>query len=107
MTDTEVKKKNIFERIYFWLWFHSEFWIANKLHRRPFTFMMRDFWVEHKVWGWTIFAAVTALFAYILYLNRWAGGILFFIHAAVFAHLWWGTPYIKGEQENPPYTGEW
>ena len=92
------------ENAYNWFWFHVQsLWIKAKELRRPFTYMMRDFWVEHKVWAWLIFLTVTGLILWAVWWIWWFGAILLFFHGCLFAHLWWGTPYKKGEQEDPPY----
>jgi hypothetical protein len=103
-TPAGMAEGNWLERAYWWFWFHTEFWIANKLKRRPYTFMMRDFWHRHEFWGWLIFAAVTGLIVWGVYWSLWFL-ILFAFHWALFAHLRWGSKYIQGEQEEPEYTG--
>jgi hypothetical protein len=88
---------------YWWTWFHLEFWIANKLERRPFTFMMRDFIYAH--------SNITIIFvflwvAFMFYWgNRWAIGLSWFT-GMLLAHLVWGEQWIKGQQEDPPYVGD-
>lgn len=93
-------------RFYEWLWFHTEFWIASKVARRPFTFIMRD-WIYPNLgsfiviiisWyiGVTIIALVSPFVALLL-------GIL---SSLLLAHLVWGSKWIKDEQEYPDYLGE-
>jgi hypothetical protein len=91
--------------IYCWVWYHTEFWLTP-LNRRPFTFMMRDFWAEHKLWGTIIFLTVTGLIVYACIWSLWLGIPLLAFHSMLFAHLWWGTKYIHGEQEDPQYFEE-
>jgi hypothetical protein len=95
---------NWLKKAYWWFWYHVEsLWIEAKELRRPFTYMMRDFWAEHKVWGWSIFLTVTALIFLATWWNWTLGGFLMFFHGALFAHLWWGEPHVPGQQEQPPY----
>jgi hypothetical protein len=89
---------------YWWLWYHVEIlWIKVKEQRRPFTFMMRDFLIQHKVWStFIILGQVGVLF----WGNLAHPGALFFVSAfyfALFAHLIWGSPIKENEQEDPPY----
>ena len=100
-------KKNLMwwlNRIYSWLWYNIQsWWIKSKRLRRPFTFMMRDFYVDHPGWAAIITLFVTASFLYVNYLNCWWGASLIALHFAVLAHLWWGTPHRYGEQEDQEY----
>ena len=34
-------------KAYEWVWFHTELWIASRVKRRPFTFIMRDWIYTH------------------------------------------------------------
>ena len=98
-------RRNWLERAYAWVWFNVEsLWIKVKSLRRPFTYMMRDFWKQHPVWGWLIMAVVTGLITWGVIFSFWFLPVYAF-HWALFAHLWWGTPYRPGEQEDPEYTG--
>ncbi len=103
-TPAGVMGGNWLTRAYWWFWFHTEWWIADKLKRRPYTFIMRDFWYQHEFWGWLIFAIVTGLIIWAVYWSLWFL-VLFAFHWTLFAHLRWGSKYIPGEQEEPEYTG--
>lgn len=95
-------------RWYAWVWYHTEFWLPPK-ERRPFTFIMRDFYHQYPFlillltgagfyalgnWGWHI----SVMWFFILL------GITFI--GIVLGHLFWGTKYIPGEQEDPEYIEE-
>ncbi len=90
---------------YSWFWYHTEFWLKPK-DRRPFTFIMRDFYHQYPFlvllltgagfyalgnWGWHLSVAI-----YFVILGVVFAGI-------VLGHLFWGRPYVKGEQETPEY----
>lgn len=100
---------------YNYVWYHVQsLWIKSWTLRRPFTFMMRDFWAQHKFWGMAIFLAVSTAITYLLaravlyteWISFGFGVVICFFHGCLFAHLWWGTPYKKGEQEYPTYVHE-
>jgi hypothetical protein len=114
LTPADNARRSWWDRAYAWVWFHVEaLWIKSKAARRPFTFMMRDFWHQHKVWGWLIMAVVTGgiwflLIAAVIWESWWCLGFglpLVSFHWSLFSHLKWGTPYKPGEQEDPEYTG--
>lgn len=96
----------ILSKLYAWVWFHTEFWMANKLDRRPFTFIMRDWIFLHPglaafvivLW----FAGCFALAAWYI----WIALILGILSSFVLAHVVWGSPWLKGQQEQPTYLGE-
>lgn len=86
------------------IWYHVEaLWIKAKEARRPFTFMMRDFLMQHRIWSAVI---IVAELAGLVFLNRWncyVGAPVIAIYFMVLGHLVWGTPMKPGEQEEPPY----
>lgn len=90
--------------LYSWLWYHSEFWIANKFKRRPFTYIMRDWIYPHPgdfgiiVVAWYIIIICLAFFA------RYPALILAILSSLLVAHLVWGSRWIKGQQEKPAYN---
>ena len=91
-------------RFYLWLWFHTEFWLT-RIDRRPYTFIMRDWIYTH--------TGLTALFVALFYagmvtLSVWHGTastITVSLGSFLLAHLVWGTKWIEGQQEYPPYLG--
>jgi hypothetical protein len=84
---------------YSWFWLHTEFWIANKFKRRPFTFILRD-WIFPHLSAFTYICLVWFLGLYSL---AWFHGLLALtmgiISAALIAHLVWGSRWIKGERK--------
>jgi hypothetical protein len=90
---------------YWWFWYYFEsMWIKSWAARRPFTYMMRDFLMQHRIWSVIIIACVlTGL----VFLNRWncyVGIVVIALYFIVLGHLVWGAPMKPGEQEEPPYT---
>jgi len=91
--------------LYQWFWFRFEFWLTP-VNRRPFTFIMRDWIYTH------IPQAVTLIIAFyvgMIVLSLWHGTVSTIttsFGSALLAHLVWGSEYIEGQQEYPPYLGE-
>jgi hypothetical protein len=95
---------NWLEKAYTWFWYHLEsLWIKAKATRRPFTFMMRDFMIQHPTWAAIIVLVELTLLCWLNLWNRWAGFWLGAFYFALFAHLVWGTPMKENEQEYPQY----
>ncbi len=93
-------------RLYEHIWFYTEFWIAKKVQRRPFTFIMRD-WLYPNMGSfiviiicWYIGVAILALVAPLIAL------LLGILSSLLLAHLVWGSKYIKDEQEYPTFIDE-
>ena len=85
---------------YRWFWYHTQFWIKDKAARRPYTFMMRDFYHDSPII--VCFALVYAGFA----LGAWLvpfDHMLLFSGGLLIAHLFWGGSYIHDQQEEPEY----
>jgi len=105
LTLADAARLNWLERLYAKIWFNVEaLWIKSASLRRPFTYMMRDFILEHKAWSAVI---IVMEIVGLMFLTRWnwVGG--FFataIYFLVLGHLVWGTPMVHGEQEYPEYT---
>jgi hypothetical protein len=78
--------------------------VKNKYIRRPFTYIMRDWWIEHKIVGTAIFTLITAILVFVCLWSLPLGLPLWAFHWSLFAHLWWGSGYKKDEQEYPPYV---
>jgi hypothetical protein len=107
LTPADNARRSWLERVYAWTWFHVEAaWIKSEPARRPFTYIMRDFWAQHRFWGWTIFIVVSVAIAYACVWSAWFLPVFGF-HGMLFAHLNWGSPYKTGEQERPEYTGRY
>jgi hypothetical protein len=90
-------------RFYCWFWYHTEFWLT-KGNRRPYTFIMRD-WIYRHV-NWFTFLVVL-FYGSMITLSVWHGTastITIAVGSFLLAHLVWGTKWIEGEQEFPPYN---
>ena len=106
LTPAGRARMNWLERAYAWGWFHVEaLWIKVESLRRPFTYMMRDFWKQHPAWAWLIMSAVTGLITWGVIWSLWFLPLYAF-HWTLFSHLWWGSPYVPNQQEEPEYTGK-
>jgi len=96
---------NWLQKVYWWLWFHIEF-NRTPVDRRPFTFIMRDYFNLHPVPAWTMTAIWFAgMFVFNLF-HPVPASIIGYFSAFVLAHVIWGAPWIEGQQENPQYLGE-
>ena len=91
-------------RFYLWFWFHTEFWLTP-IDRRPYTFIFRD-WIYRHV---NLTLVLVALFyAGMVTLSCWHGlasTITVALGSLLLAHLVWGTKWIEGQQESPPFLG--
>lgn len=88
---------------YNWMWYHTEFWIANKLHRRPLTYIMKDWIYPHAI---AFLCIVLAWSTALIILSFWHGTtstVLGILSGLLIAHLCWGSRWLPGEQEYPPY----
>jgi hypothetical protein len=90
--------------LYAWFWFHTEaLWIKDPEKRRPYTFMMRDWIYPHK----PVFTAISlAWYAGLSILTHWMpypALVLGCLSSLLLAHLVWGSPWQRGEQEWPAY----
>jgi hypothetical protein len=92
--------------VYGWIWWHAEFWIKDTEKRRPFTYILRDFYHQ---WPLVTLIAISTI-AYCA--GRWwipmsigvFWAILLTLSVGVLlGHLFWGGNYIEGQQEDPPY----
>lgn len=89
------------------IWYYSEFFLAPE-DRRPFTYILRDFWHKSPV-------LCTLILASLFYsLGRWwipVSPIIFItvlvalLAGILIGHLGWGTEYVPGQQEYPTYLG--
>lgn len=86
--------------LYAWFWFHTEFWL-EKLERRPYTYIMRDWIYPNEV----LFYVISALWFLGLAAWSWFQGfaptIVGILTAMLWAHLVWGSSWIPGQQEDP------
>ena len=90
--------------IYSWIWYHTEFWIAKKINRRPFTYIMRDFiFGNPKPAAGMIATWYAGMFA-LLYWHPFVAGALLLLSSFVLGHVVWGSKWTKGEQEYPAYN---
>lgn len=87
-------------KLYAWLWYHTEFWLKPS-ERRPYTFIIRDFYHKHPIFiGWL---CVLAGFTF----GKWLitpDAFVLVSMGILLGHLFWGKPYIEGEQEKPEYN---
>lgn len=87
---------------YSWFWYRVEaLWIKDPKARRPFTFIIRDFYHAHPImWTWTaIFVGY--------WLGRWFMSFDSFVLISLgmlMGHLFWGAKWSPGEQEQPTYN---
>lgn len=91
-------------RFYLWFWFHTEFWLT-KIDRRPYTFIMRDWIYTHLNFALVLIAV---FYAGMVTLSCWHGTaatITVALGSLLLAHLVWGSTWIEGQQEYPPYLG--
>ncbi len=96
-------------KIYWFLWFHTQMWIRDKSKRRPYTFILRDFYHENPLL--TILSIRSISYA----AGRWwvplstkdfGLGLISLLAGIVLGHLFWGRPWKEGEQEYPEYNPE-
>lgn len=89
-------------KLYAWFWYYTEFWL-KPVDRRPYTFIIRDFYYCHPILTLFFSAWVSYLFNLFVFVDWkvWTGLSV----GTLLGHLFWGKEYVKGEQENPPYTG--
>ena len=96
-----MKTTSFWSNPYAWLWFHLEApFIRDFAARRPFTFILRDFYHCHEI------TAILLLLLAGYTLGRWILRPLemaMVITGLLLGHLFWGNPWQKGEQEQPPY----
>jgi hypothetical protein len=97
---------NWLERFYRWFWFHTEIWIVNKLDRRPYTFIFRDWIYTHAK---AFLAIIGVWYAGLITLEAfhygWVALALGILSSLLIAHLVWGSKWIQGEQEEPQFLG--
>ncbi len=96
-----MKTSGFWRSPYAWFWFHVEaLWIKDTAARRPFTYIIRDFYHAHPIlWTW-----LAVLLGYSL--GFWLVSFDSFIKISLgilMGHLFWGKGWLKGEQERPPY----
>ena len=77
--------------MYRWFWSHTEFWLAPG-ERRPYTFIIRDFYHQSPL----LSAAAVFLVGKALAIVSWHD-VFVFLAGMLFAHLFWGTPYVPNE----------
>ena len=88
--------------LYEWFWYHTEFWIKNKSKRRPYTYIMRDFYHQNPI-------IYTLLIAWLIYILSKVLAVdwkfwLYNTIGIVIGHLFWGRKYKSGQQEYPEYN---
>ena len=82
---------------YKWFWMHTEFWVADKVKRRPYTYIFRDWIYTHipyfvvclVMWatGLTILSTINPILA------LWIG----LPTSMLLGHLIWGTKWVPNE----------
>lgn len=92
-------------KLYAWLWFTTEFWLAPS-ERRPYTYIMRDFYHGNPLLTILIISSLSYC------AGRWwlpvtvvifGIGLALLFTGIVLGHLFW-TKYTPGEQEVPEYN---
>jgi hypothetical protein len=86
--------------VYTWLWYNTEFWL-EPVDRRPFTYIIRDFYHAFPVFYSSIIFLIGYLIGYFANLSWWI--VIAFYLGIIGGHLFWGAAWKKGEQEWPPY----
>jgi hypothetical protein len=85
-------------RFYSYFWMHTEFWIATKVNRRPYTYIMRD-WIYTHVKTFTIMAFVWFGCMYVLArYHAMLAVTISILTALLTAHLVWGSKWIPDEK---------
>ena len=88
--------------LYRWFWYHTEFWIP-KDERRPYTYLMRDFYHGSPLLTLLIFCTLSYCF------GRWwvplaiatlLKGLGLLLGGILLGHLFWGTPWKQGEKDD-------
>ena len=87
--------------LYTLLWYHVEFWLPPK-ERRPFTFIIRDFYHDHPIL-WT-FLCCWLVYLFNHFIDTDLFSWLLVSIGILMGHLFWGRPWVVGEQEYPEYT---
>ena len=87
--------------LYAWFWYHTEFWIKDPAERRPYTYLIRDFYHCHPILYTFILLWVADIVHRFIHFNIiwWIGITL----GVLLGHLFWGNPWVKGQQEEPSY----
>ena len=92
-------------RIYCEIWYHAEWFVKNKYVRRPFTYIMRDFVYARPYFGVPIILGLIAGLVILCIYHPVPGALVSIFYGMLQGHLWWGTHYKPGEQEEPEYLG--
>jgi len=86
--------------LYGWFWYHTEFWIKDRTARRPYTFILRDFYHASPIaWTFLMFLA-----GYLAYSHLHWKDLLLVSTGLLLGHLFWGNSWKEGEQEYPTYN---
>ncbi len=88
--------------LYAWVWYNTEFWIKDKANRRPYTFIIRDLYHDHPLL--CVLFSLGYGYAIAIVPNATVRVVMIGFLCLLFAHLWWGSTHVYGEQENPPYN---
>jgi Ca2+-dependent lipid-binding protein len=89
-------------RLYCKIWYACEFWLEPE-ERRPFTYIIRDFYHAHPIFILWLVAFIS--FAFGEYFMSFDAFVLVSL-GILLGHLFWGSKYEQGQQENPPYLGK-
>jgi hypothetical protein len=85
------------------LWYYTEFLVKDRMQRRPFTFILRDFQHHRPYIFWPIVAGFFFGFYAMTSWNLQAGFFVGGFGFMLLAHLDWGQAYVPHQQEQPPY----
>lgn len=95
--------------LYKWFWFNTQVWIKKPEDRRPYTYLIRDFYHRQPL----LFILLSGIFFYCLGRWWWQVSLAVFLMIVValligviLGHLFWGKKHIEGQQEYPTYLGE-
>jgi hypothetical protein len=103
LIETVAGKKGI--QLYAWFWYHTQFWL-QKPARRPYTYIMRDFYYNNAlltlIITGTIFYCFGRWWLPVRASTFWAAFISLLM-GLLLGHLFWGNKYVAGQQEDPTY----
>ena len=81
-------------------WYRTQFWIKNKRKRRPYTYLIRDFYHQAPA----PFIGIIVTVSYYSYTWIEFDTVVAIAIGVVGGHLFWGGKYIPGQQEDEEYN---
>ena len=78
-------------------WYTSYKWWWSRFGGRPWTYQLRDWWVDYELlWIIALIAIGAALGK--LYWSQTMKGLAMFIIGIFLGHIFWGTPWRRGQR---------